>query len=528
MTIAAEVTDPGQTIHETLLAHGVKNVYATTFNGPTITQYAYALEAGVKVAKVIAASKDIALALGLDDVRIVAPIPGTNFVGVEVPKAVRETVTYADFAIPWVDHGDDGHDERDLMALPIPVGVGIGGDAIWADLAKLPHLLVAGATGSGKSVALNSAITSLIDHRTPDEVRLWLIDPKRVELGIFERAPHVERLATDVEEAIEVLKSVVDIMDHRYELFEDIAVRNIGEYNDTDGIVGEDELPYHVVVVDELADLMMQAKAEVEPLIVRIAQLARAAGIHLVLATQRPTVNVVTGLIAANVVSRWVFAVRSSTDSKVALEEVGAQALYGQGDSLWYPAGAAKPVRVQGVFTDPATLAGILDAAEDQHPDVETTASPRAATEDDDFDLADVGVPAPLQALDEPYQVLHQPITAETIHAHTITFPEGETCPTGEHAVPTESVELEEGVEPKQVLDAIEGVDFEAQEALAKELRPIIDAMVDEKVAALEADEDRRKEKAYELVANRWDRRIQLYVFLPAGIAVLGRVFGAW
>jgi S-DNA-T family DNA segregation ATPase FtsK/SpoIIIE len=393
VTIATTVTDPAQTIERTLEAHGVSARHATTFAGPTILQYAFTLTAGTPLRKVTALAKDIALAIGLDDVRIVAPIPGTSYVGIEVPRQVRETVTYADFVTDT-----DAYEPREAgEALPIPIGVDVGNTPIWADLTKLPHLLIAGATNSGKSVALTSLVTSLIDHKTPDECRLWLIDPKRVELAAFADAPHVEAIATTPEDALDVLINVVDIMDYRYSEFAIAGVRNVAEFNDAvaSGTITMFHMPYQVVVIDEIADLMMTSGKATEARIVRLAQLGRAAGIHLVLATQRPTKDVVTGLIGANVPSRWAFSVRSVTDSMVALDQTGAQALYGQGDSLWLPAGADKPIRVQAVYTDDDTIAGVVNTASfnARNLNVETSASPQAADDnDDDLTLADIGV----------------------------------------------------------------------------------------------------------------------------------------
>lgn len=393
MTISHTVTDPAATISRTLDDHGVSAIAGPTFSGPTVTQYAFSLSSGTPLKKVTALSKDIALALGLDEVRIVAPIPGTSYVGIEVPSAERETVTYGDFT----EDSTRGIGYQEIeRALPFPVGVDVTNEPIWADLAKLPHLLIAGATGSGKSVALSTLITSLIDHRGPADLRLWLIDPKRVELGQFTDAPQVEQVATSNEDAADVLHDVVNIMDHRYRLFEEAGVRNITEWNGALDAGSAVHLPYQVLVVDELADLMMTGGKSIEAKIVRIAQLGRAAGVHLVLATQRPTKDVVTGLISANVPSRWAFSVRSTVDSMVALDQPGANALYGGGDSLWLPAGSDKPVRVQGVFTDDQTIERTIAGAKniyDPELTAVTTRSPEAMEDDDDdLDLADLGV----------------------------------------------------------------------------------------------------------------------------------------
>ncbi len=347
----------------TLDAHRVGARYVRTDTGPSVSLHAFELDPGVSVAKFTALARDLAVAVGVAEVRLHAPILGTTYVGVEVANTARATVDY--------DELPDNLIEMKHAALPIPIGVGIDGSEIWADLATAPHLLIAGTSGSGKSVALSGLIASLIERRTPHEVRIHLIDPKRVELGAFGAAPQVERVVTDKRDAVDVLRDAVDLMDTRYAQFEAIGCRNILEFNNRAERVGSEvklrptTMPYHVIVVDELADLMMSNdRKDVEANIVRIAQLARAAGIHLVLATQRPTVDVVTGLIKANVPSRWAFTVASATDSKVILDGSGAQALAGKGDSLWSPVGTTVPVRVQApLITDEQVDRIVADAA---------------------------------------------------------------------------------------------------------------------------------------------------------------------
>lgn len=361
MTTHATATLPtghAQDLKLTLDAHGVRSQYVGTDTGPSVSLHAFALESGVSVASFTKLARDLAVAVGVGEVRLHAPILGTTHVGVEVANTTRATVDYDELDIPLVDT---------TFALPIPVGVGVDGESVWADLATAPHLLIAGTSGSGKSVALSAVVASLIERRTPHEVRIHLIDPKRVELGAFGDAPQVERVVTEKSEAVAVLADAVDLMDTRYRQLEEAGYRNIGEWNVSARAIpaARDQWAYHVIVVDELADLMMSNdRKDVEADIVRIAQLARAAGIHLVLATQRPTVDVVTGLIKANVPSRWAFTVASATDSKVILDGTGAQALAGKGDSLWSPVGTTQPVRVQAPYiTDEQVDRIVADAA---------------------------------------------------------------------------------------------------------------------------------------------------------------------
>ncbi|HHW14760.1 MAG TPA: DNA translocase FtsK [Firmicutes bacterium] len=357
------LAEQGRLLEETLENFGVKAKVVQIDQGPVVTRFELQPAPGVKVSRIVSLADDLALSLAAADVRIEAPIPGKAAVGIEVPNKevavvhLREILAAPEFANPKV-------------RLPLALGKDIAGTPIVCDLVDMPHLLIAGATGSGKSVCLNTMVASLLYRLRPDEVKLLMIDPKRVELAVYDGIPHLlAPVVTDPKRAAAALKWVVEEMEKRYELFASNGVRNIDKYNAlmlqaareaaaAGESAGEPEaeasevrpLPYVIVLIDELADLMMVAAAEVEDSICRLAQMARAAGIHLVIATQRPSVDVITGLIKANIPSRVAFAVSSQVDSRTILDMAGAERLLGKGDMLFCPVGAVKPLRVQGAY----------------------------------------------------------------------------------------------------------------------------------------------------------------------------------
>jgi DNA segregation ATPase FtsK/SpoIIIE, S-DNA-T family len=320
--------------------------------GPRVTRYELRLGSGVKVGKVRNLQQDIAYALAATEIRILAPIPGKSAVGVEVPNTRPAKVTLGDVFLEYPEGNE--------WTLPVGLGKDISGRAVFFDLADMPHLLVAGTTGSGKSVMLNALLTSLLLSTDPREVKMVLVDPKRVELTHFARIPHlITPVVTDVKKAANALSWAVSEMERRYEVLEGTGARSLDGYNAR----SEKPMPYVVIVIDELADLMMQAAAKVEDAVIRIAQKARAVGIHLVVATQRPSVDVITGMIKANIPSRVAFAVSSQVDSRVILDSVGAEALLGMGDMLFKPVSALRPSRVQGAFISEGEVERVVSAS---------------------------------------------------------------------------------------------------------------------------------------------------------------------
>jgi S-DNA-T family DNA segregation ATPase FtsK/SpoIIIE len=337
---------------------GVDATVVGQISGPRVTRYELQLAPGTKVGKVAQLKDDLSYALATTEIRILAPIPGKQAVGVEVPNLSPNLVTLGDI-----------YDDLPQSASPVSVWLGkdISGAAVWADLARMPHLLIAGTTGSGKSGCINTILTSILLRATPDEVRLILVDPKRIELNHYESIPHLlTPVVSSPKEAAAVLMNVVTEMERRYERLSQVRARNLPEANRAFRKRNEEELPYLLVVIDELADLMMVSPQEVEDCVIRLAQKSRAVGIHLVLATQRPSVDVITGMIKANVPSRIAFAVSSQTDSRVILDQNGAETLLGQGDMLFKPLGTSRLQRVQGAFVTEEEIALIVDQARSQ------------------------------------------------------------------------------------------------------------------------------------------------------------------
>jgi S-DNA-T family DNA segregation ATPase FtsK/SpoIIIE len=374
---------------QTLAHFGVEATVIGQISGPRVTRYELQLAPGTKVAKVAALKDDLSYALATTEIRILAPIPGKQAVGVELPNLSPNLVTLGDIYEP-------------LPATASPVSVWLGKDisgaAVWTDLARMPHLLIAGTTGSGKSGCLNALLTSVLLRATPDDVRLILIDPKRIELSHFEAVPHLlTPVVSSPKEASAVLANCLAEMERRYERLATVRARNISEANRAFRQRGEPTLPYVLVVIDELADLMMVAPQAVEDAVIRLAQKSRAVGIHLVLATQRPSVDVITGMIKANVPSRIAFAVSSQTDSRVILDSGGAESLLGQGDMLFKPLGTSRLQRVQGAYVSEEEIALVVEQTRQREQELdesylelpEVFAEPDDTGDDGEFDPDD-------------------------------------------------------------------------------------------------------------------------------------------
>jgi S-DNA-T family DNA segregation ATPase FtsK/SpoIIIE len=350
--IVVDESNRAHILEDTLASFGVGAKVVHIERGPSITRYELRPERGVKISKIASLADDLALALAATSVRIEAPIPGKSAVGIEVPNQTVAIVAIREILEAIPNRGK-------IPPLWMALGKDLTGRPVFGDLCNMPHLLVAGATGSGKSVCLNTIIASLLVTATPDQLQLLMIDPKRVELAVFNGIPHlIKDVITDPRLAAGALFEMTKEMDSRYERFAKAGVRNIEEYN---AKYPDENLPYVVIVIDELADLMLVAPAKVEATIMRLAQLARATGIHLVVATQRPSVDVITGLIKANIPSRVAFAVSSQADSRVVLDMNGAERLLGRGDMLYLPIDAPKPVRAQGALISAAEVERLVE-----------------------------------------------------------------------------------------------------------------------------------------------------------------------
>lgn len=329
----------GHKIIETLEQFGIEAYLAEILVGPTVIQFRIQLAPGIKVNKVAALGKDIALAIAVPSLRIEAPIPGKPYIGIEIPNPNRKGIP-----LRTIISNPSFHNSEHL--LPLPFGLAVNGEPVVVGLEKLPHLLVSGTTGSGKSVFINSCIVGLCSTRTPDELRMILVDPKRVEMSVYDRLPHLlTPPVTDTKKAVHILAWAIREMEKRYSSFANIRVRNLKSFNEK--VLPKDKLPLIVIIVDELADLMMTAPKEVEEYICRLSQMARATGIHLILATQRPSVNVITGLIKANIPARVAFTLPSNADSRTILDAAGAEKLLGRGDMLFLSTKYPKPIRIQ-------------------------------------------------------------------------------------------------------------------------------------------------------------------------------------
>jgi S-DNA-T family DNA segregation ATPase FtsK/SpoIIIE len=371
----ARVAERGRLLQQALASHGVETRLSHQTVGPTVTRFELELGTGVKVAKITSLNRDIAYSMAATDVRILAPIPGKSAVGVEVPNEVRQLVSLGDLMV-------SAEARAATHPLDVAVGKDIAGRAVFVNLAATPHMLIAGATGAGKSSGINSILTSLLMRSTPEQVRLILIDPKQVEMGQYARLPHLLTApVTNPKKAANALAWAVKEMENRYDTLVEVGFRDIGGFNSAfdRGEVNDpndehakkyERMPYIVVVVDELNDLMMVAARDVEESITRIAQKARAVGIHLIVATQRPSVNVITGVIKANIPARMAFAVSSLTDSRVILDQPGAEKLVGKGDMLLMPGNTNVPQRIQGSWVDEEEVRKVVAHWRRQGPEV--------------------------------------------------------------------------------------------------------------------------------------------------------------
>jgi DNA segregation ATPase FtsK/SpoIIIE, S-DNA-T family len=375
-----------QAVLKALADFGIDARLVGEITGPRVTRYELQLAAGTKMSKVSALKDDLSYALATTEIRILAPIPGKQAVGIEVPNLSPNLVTLGDV-----------YDDLPSSASPLAVWLGkdISGNAVWTDLARMPHLLIAGTTGSGKSGCINTILSSILLRATPEDARLILIDPKRIELSLYEKIPHLlTPVVSSPKEAAIVLTNVLAEMEQRYERLSTVRARNLQEANRAFRSRGEEPLPYLLVVIDELADLMMISPQQVEDAVIRLAQKSRAVGIHLVLATQRPSVDVITGMIKANVPSRIAFAVSSQTDSRVILDQAGAESLLGQGDMLFKPLGTSRLQRLQGAYVSEEETALLVEqcrAQRGQELDESLLEAPEAPPEgpadgDEDFD----------------------------------------------------------------------------------------------------------------------------------------------
>ena len=362
-----EITENARTLEQTLESFGIQTHVVHATQGPAVTRYELEPAPGVKISRIVSLADDIALKLAAPSIRIEAPIPGKSVIGIEVPN--REV-----FGVSLREVLESPEYQASTSLLTVALGKDIGGQSIMADLAKMPHLLVAGATGSGKSICINILISSILFRAHPDSVKFLLIDPKVVELSNYNGIPHlVAPVVTEPKKAASALKWTVQEMERRYALFAAAGARDVTRYNE---INPEERLPLIVVIIDELADLMMVAPVDVEDSICRLAQMARASGIHLVIATQRPSVDVITGTIKANIPSRISFSVSSQIDSRTILDMAGAEKLLGKGDMLYYPIGASKPLRLQGAYIADAEIETLVKSIKESTAKVEEVEAP--------------------------------------------------------------------------------------------------------------------------------------------------------